>query len=226
MKLLQITATLLAIPAALVSATVPNSKRFDLTAPSHDLFRHKRLHNGPVQQGFAFDNTNARLFVAQRRDGAAENAGNLCITQLDFKCNKLGHMYLKGNGKYIAVFDLAAATKGDFSQPRANFQQPLVQPQTKAKNFPGYAAYGRYLYLLWSDSYEQSPTLNSQVAVVDMGTGQVVQGPVMTSAGKTLTFLEPEGMAVYRTASGQVRLFLSGKAGDRRANLFYKNVLV
>ncbi|KAK4137501.1 hypothetical protein BT67DRAFT_438761 [Trichocladium antarcticum] len=51
----------------------------------------------------------------------------------------------------------------------------------------------------------------------------------MTSAGKTLTFREPEGMAVYRTAAGQVRLFLgigSGTAGDRRSNLFYKNVLV
>jgi hypothetical protein len=309
MKFFQIAAALLAIPAALVSATVPNPKRFDLTAPSHDLFRHKRLHNGPVQQGFAFDNTNARLFVAQRRDGAAENAGNLCITQLDFKGNELGHMYLtgfghgvsfgaqavgkatylwveveanangygaklgrfkfvngatlsksskdikkftpikaanehtctidtvnnrlvvrynlKGQGKHIAVFDLAAATKGDFTKPLANFKQPL--PTTKAKNFQGYTAYGRYLYLLWGDSYEQSKTLNSQVAAVDMNTGKVVQGPVMTSAGKTLSFREPEGMAIYRTAAGQVRLFLgigSGEAGDRRSNLFYKNVLV
>ncbi|KAK4155280.1 putative major teichoic acid biosynthesis protein C [Chaetomidium leptoderma] len=302
-------AAFVALAASLVSAVVPNSPRFDLSKPSYDLFRHKTLHDDTVQQGFAFDNVNRRLFVAQRRNGATAASGDLCITQLDFSGKYLGHMHLTGfghgvsfgaqadgsatylwtevdankngygqqlarfkfvngktlsksssslkkykpvaagtehtcavdtvnnrlvvryqksGGKHIAVYSLAAATKGDFSAPLANFTQPL--PATKGKSFQGYTAYGRYLYLLWGDSYDASNgVLNSQVASVDMNTGRVTQGPVITRAGSTLSFREPEGMALYRTADGQVRLFMgfaSGKAGDRRSNLFYKNAMV
>ncbi|KXX76156.1 putative major teichoic acid biosynthesis protein C [Madurella mycetomatis] len=299
-----------AVVASLAAAVVPNSRRFDLSKPSYDLFRHKILHDDTVQQSFAFDNVNRRLFVAQRRNGADASSGNLCITQLDFSGKQVGYMHLKGfghgvafgaqasgsatylwtevganskgygkrlarfkfvngktisktstslqkftpvpaatehtcsvdtvnnrlvvryhlsgKGKYIAVYDLAAATKGDFSAPLANFKQPL--PETKAKNFQGYTAYGRYLYLLWGDSYDTSGgKVNSQVASVDMNTGKVVQGPLITKAGSTLSFREAEGLAIYKTAGGQVRLFLgfaSGKAGDRRSNLFYKNATV
>ncbi|KAL2179776.1 uncharacterized protein P884DRAFT_255991 [Thermothelomyces heterothallicus CBS 202.75] len=295
--------------SVVVSATVPSSARFDLSKPSYDLYRNKPLHDDTVQQGFAFDNVNRRLFVSQRKNGAGETSGDLCITQLDFSGNEVGHMYLtgfghgvsfgaqadgsatylwtevdandngygkqlarfkfasgktltkssselrkfkpvaaatehtcavdpvhnrlvvryhlEGSGKHIAVYDLAAATEGDFSSPLADFKQPL--PKTKGKNFQGYAAYGRYLYLLWGDSYDVSAELNSEVASVDMNTGEVVQGPLITKAGSTLSFREPEGLAIYKTAAGQVRLFLgfaSGKAGDRRSNLFYKNVTV
>ncbi|KAK4248964.1 hypothetical protein C7999DRAFT_13190 [Corynascus novoguineensis] len=298
------------VASAVVSAAaVPSSPRFDLSKPSYDLFRSKPLHDDTVQQGFAFDNVNRRLFVAQRKNGADDTSGDLAITQLDFSGKELGHMYLKGfghgvafgaqadgsatylwtevdantkgygkqlarfkftngktltnsssgikkfkpvaaatehtctidpvynrlvvryhlpdSGKHIAVYDLAKATKGDFSSPLANFKQPL--PKTKGKNFQGYAAYGKYLYLLWGDSYDVSSTLNSEVASVDMNTGKLVQGPLITKAGSTLSFREPEGLAIYKTAAGQVRLFLgfaSGKSGDRRSNLFYKNATV
>ncbi|KAK4038977.1 putative major teichoic acid biosynthesis protein C [Parachaetomium inaequale] len=303
-------AAFVALAASFVSAAVPNSPRFDLSKPSYDLFRNKPLHDDTVQQGFAFDNTNRRLFVSQRRNGATETSGDLCITQLDFSGKYLGHMHLTGfghgvsfgaqadgsatylwaevdankngygqrlarfkfvngatvskssttlkkyktvaaatehtcavdtvnnrlvvryntatDGKRIAVYDLAAATRGDFSAPLVDFKQPL--PKTEGKNFQGYTAYGRYLYLLWGDSYDASGgVLNSQVATVDMNTGKVVQGPVITRAGSTLKFREPEGMAIYRTAAGQVRLFMgfaSGDPGDRRSNLFYKNATV
>ncbi|GAB1317717.1 FacC-like extracellular signaling protein [Madurella fahalii] len=299
-----------AVIASLAAAVVPDSRRFDLSKPSYDLFRHKTLHDDTVQQSFAFDNVNRRLFVAQRRNGADAASGDLCITQLDFSGKQVGYMHLKGfghgvafgaqasgsatylwtevdanskgygkrlarfkftngktlsntssslqkftpvatatehtcsvdtvnnrlvvrynlsgKGKYIAVYDLAAATKGNFSAPLANFKQPL--PKTQAKNFQGYTAYGRYLYLLWGDSYDTSGgKVNSQLASVDMNTGKVVQGPLITKAGSTLSFREAEGLAIYKTAGGQVRLFLgfaSGKAGDRRSNLFYKNATV
>jgi hypothetical protein len=298
-----------AFAASLTAAAVANSPRFDLSKPSYDLFRDKPLHDDTVQQGFAFDNANRRLFVAQRRNDADETSGDLCITQLDFSGKTVGHMYLKGfghgvafgaqaegsktylwtevdankkgygtrlarfefvngatlsqtssslkkytpvasatehtcsvdtvhnrlvvryhtsDGKHIALYDLAAATEGNFSAPLANFKQPL--PKTKGKNFQGYTAYGRYLYLLWGDSYDASGgELNSELASVDMNNGKVVQGPLITRAGSTLTFREPEGLAIYRTAEGQVRLFIgfaSGKGGDRRSNLFYKNATV
>ncbi|KAJ5550819.1 hypothetical protein N7535_001241 [Penicillium sp. DV-2018c] len=292
-----------------VQATIPTSKRFDLSKPSYDLFRSKSLHDATVQQGFAFDNTNRRLFVAQRRDGSSETAGDLCITQLDFDGNYVGYMHLTGFGhgvsfgvqavgsasylwteveanangygkklarfkfasgttlsasssslkkftpvkgatehtcsvdpvnnrlvvrhqlngsKHIAVFDLDKATDGDFSAPLANFKHPSLK--TASSTFQGYAAYGQYIYLLYGTSYDASGgKVNSDVTAVNMNTGAVVQGPTLTKAGSTLTFREPEGLAIYKTAGGEVRLFLgfaSGKAGDRRSNLFYKNALV
>lgn len=292
-----------------VSADLPSSKRFDLTTPSYDLFRNKALQDSTVQQGFAFDNTNRRLFVAQRRDGSSETSGDLCITQLDFDGNYVGHMYLTGfghgvsfgaqaegsstylwteveansngygkklarfkftngstlsasssslkkfqpfsaatehtcsidpvnnrlivrynlsDGKHIAVFDLVKATNGDFTNPLANFKHPSVN--TKSATFQGYAAYGQYIYLLTGTSYYASGSVvNSEVTSVNMNTGAVMQGPTLTKAGSTLSFREPEGLAIYKTVAGEVRLFLgfaSGKAGDRRSNLFYKNVLI
>jgi len=291
------------------TAELPSSKRFDLSTPSYDLFRNKALQDSTVQQGFAFDNTNRRLFVSQRRDGSSETSGDLCITQLDFDGNYMGHMYLTGfghgvsfgaqaegsstylwtevdansngygknlarfkftngsklsastsslkkfrpiaaatehtcsidpvnnrlivrynlsSGKHIAVFDLANATNGDFTNPLANFKHPSVN--TKSDTFQGYAAYGQWIYLLTGNSYDVTGgVVNSEITSVDMNTAAVKQGPTLTKAGSTLSFREPEGLAIYETVGGEVRLFLgfaSGKAGDRRSNLFYKNVLV
>ncbi|KAJ5467791.1 hypothetical protein N7475_005543 [Penicillium sp. IBT 31633x] len=290
-------------------AALPTSKRFDLSKPSYDLFRSKSVHDVTVQQGFAFDNTNRRLFVAQRRDGSSETAGDLCITQLDFDGNYVGYMHLTGFGhgvsfgvqavgsssylwteveansngygkklarfkfssgttlsssssslkkfvpissatehtcsidsvnnrlivrhqlsgsKHIAVFDLDKATDGDFSNPLANFKHPSLN--TASSTFQGYAAYGQYIYLLYGNSYDVTDgKVNSDLTTVNMNTGSVVQGPTITKAGSTLVFREPEGLAIYKTAAGEVRLFLgfaSGKSGDRRSNLFYKNALV
>lgn len=285
-----------------------SSKRFELTEPSYDLFRSMSLHDVTVQQSFAFDNVNRRLFVAQRRDGSETTAGDLCITQLDFDGNYVGYMHLEGFGhgvsfaaeavdsstylwteidadsdgygtnltrfeftsgttlssetsdltriepipnatlytcsldpvnnnlivryelddsKHIAVFDLASAREDDFSSPLADFPQPSVD--VLAERFQGYAAYGQYLYMLYGDSYDiTGGEVNSQVASIDMNTGKVVEDPVLTKAGSTLSFREAEGLAIYQTADDEVRLFLgfaSGEAGDRRSNLFYKNSL-
>lgn len=290
-------------------ATIPTSQRFDLSKPSYDLFRSKSLHDTTVQQGFAFDNTNRRLFVAQRRDGSSETSGDLCITQLDFDGNYVGYMHLTSfghgvsfgaqavgsssylwteveansngygkklarfkfvsgttlsssssslekfvpitgatehtcsidpvnnrlivrhnlsDGKHIAVFNLDKATDGDFSSPLANFKHPSLD--TASATFQGYAAYGQYIYLLYGNSYDVTGgKVNSDVTTVNMNTGSVVQGPLITKAGSTLSFREPEGLAIYKTAAGEVRLFLgfaSGDSGDRRSNLFYKNALV
>lgn len=87
---------------------VAKSRYFDLSAPSYDLFRNKALQDGTVQQSFAFDNQNRRLFVAQLRNGSPALSGDLAITQLDFSGKKLGHMYLKGFGHGVAF-----AAQGD-----------------------------------------------------------------------------------------------------------------
>lgn len=90
--------------------------------------------------------------------------------------------YHLSDGKHIAVYNLADATKGDFSKPLANFKQPT--PTTLGTRFRGYTAYGQYLYLLTGDSYDDSGgKVNSEVTSVDMNGGTVKQGPVLTKAG-------------------------------------------
>ncbi|KAJ5774114.1 hypothetical protein N7457_009010 [Penicillium paradoxum] len=300
---------LLGINIQQAQAAIPTSKRFDLSEPSYDLWRGKSLHDVTIQQGFGFDNTNRRLFVSQRRDGASGTSGDLCITQLDFDGNYVGYMHLTGfghgvafgvqavgsatylwteveansngygkklarfkfssgttlsssssslkkyapisgateytcstdpvnnrlivrhhhsDGKHISVFDLDKATAGDFSSPLASFKQPSMN--TASSVLQGYAAFGQYIYFLYGESYDATGgVVNSDLTAVNMNTGSVVQGPTKTKAGSTLVFREPEGLAIYKTAGGEVRLFLgfaSGKAGDRRSNLFYKNALI
>ncbi|MFE9835209.1 teichoic acid biosynthesis protein C [Streptomyces sp. NPDC005551] len=136
--------------------------------------------------------------------------------------------YLLDGDRYISVHSLSAAASGDFSSPLSRFVMPTVS--TASSVFQGYTAYGQYLYVLTGTSYEANGNIvDSEVTAIDLNTGKVAQGPVLTQAGSTLSFREPEGMAVYRTVAGEVRLFLgfaSGEAGDRRSNLFYKNALV
>ncbi|MBB1254992.1 phage baseplate protein [Streptomyces alkaliterrae] len=289
------------------SAAVPSGRRFDLTKPSYDLFRHKQLHDVTVQQSFSFDNVNRRLFVAQLRGGQDGKLGNLCITRLDFSGNRLGWMHLNGFGhgvsfaaqgvggdtylwteveansngygrrlarfkwvngatlsasssaltkytpvsgatehtcaidpinnrllvryhkdgaKHLALYSISSAQSGNFGSPLARVRQPSI-PGT----MQGYTVYGPYAYFMVGNAYSAgnpSPG-NTYLSTVNLNTGKIVQGPTFTKAGSTLTFREPEGMAVYRTAAGEPRLFLgfaSGSAGDRRSNLFYKNALV
>jgi hypothetical protein len=288
------------------TALVPTSPRFDLTQPSYDLFRKRSLVQGTVMQSFTFDIVNRRLFVAQLRSGAASAAnGNLCVMQLDFAGNRLGHMFLNGFGHGVSIgvepvgatsflwtevdsvnsrgtrlarfpfrsgqtldrtssvlrkhrpipgadtvtcatdpvnerlvmryrlngafryaaYALADIRAGAYDRKLADIAQPAG-----LGTFQGYAVFGRYVYMLDGDSYSSSNPRpgNAHVSSVDLnGGGSFVRVP--TNAGGSLDYREPEGMAVYRTAAGQTRLFLgfaSGSTGARKANIFYKNVLV
>jgi len=81
---------------------VPTSARFDLAAPSYQLFRMKPLHESHhVMQSFAFDNVNRRLFVAQLQNGSSGD--DLCISRLSFDGTLLGHMHLDGAGHGVSI---------------------------------------------------------------------------------------------------------------------------
>ncbi|MFF9011548.1 teichoic acid biosynthesis protein C [Streptomyces sp. NPDC014870] len=290
------------------AAAVTATKRFDLTQPSHDLFRSKDTHGARVQQSFAFDWENKFLFVATKRTGSTEADGDLCINKMDFDGNYLSYMHLNGfghgvafaalpsgsdtelwiecaantggygtalapirytadttlgspaasaayrpisgateytcsvdpvyrrmivryhtsSGKRIAVYPLSAFETRDFGGPLVDFKQPTI-PGTPQ----GYTLYGSYMYYLTGDAYPKPGTPvgdgNSYLTSIDINTGTVEQGPVLTKAGSTLHFREPEGLAIYRTDAGEARLFLgfaTGEDGDRRSSIFYKNVLV
>ncbi|MFF5264446.1 teichoic acid biosynthesis protein C [Actinomadura viridis] len=295
-------------PASARAAGLPDSQRFDLTEPSYDLFRHKKLVNTTVQQSFGFDIPNKRLFVAQLKNGSSSDAnGDLAISRLDFSGNLKGHMYLKGFGHGVSIgvepsgtatylwvevdpegssargtrlarfkfvdgqtltntssaltkYRPVAGSTGvsatidpvnkrlamryktsgwriavyDLADIKAKRYDPLVdvaQPSQGGETFQGYALYGRYFYTLYGTAYSDDNPVpgNSRLSTIDLNTGQRVAGPTLTKAGGTLTHREPEGLAIYRTDGGQMRLFLgfaSGARGERRSNLFYKNVLI
>lgn len=297
--------------AAVTKAAVPASQRFDISKESHDLWRNKSLHQKTVMQSFTFDNVNKRLFVAQVRDRSGANAaGDLCVTQLDFAGNEVGHMFLNGfghavsigvepsgsasilwleTGPIITVGDPPSArgtrlgrvpfTDGldlDWTSPRVEKHAPItgvdcvtcatdpvnnrlaMRYRTSDKTFrvalydladvrsgvytkladiappgsgtfQGYTIFGEYLYMLDGDAYDDKtnpPPGNAHVSCVSFNGGDPIRVP--TNAGGSLTYREPEGMAVYRTDAGEPRLFLGFASGDgpRFANLFYKNVLI
>ncbi|MFJ6695295.1 teichoic acid biosynthesis protein C [Streptomyces sp. NPDC091272] len=294
--------------ARTASAAVAATKRFDLTQPSYDLFRSANTHGPRVQQSFAFDWVNKFLFIATKRDGSPESAGDLCINKMDFDGNYLSYMHLNGfghgvafaalpsgsgtelwiecaansngygaalapirytanttlgspaasaayrpisgateytcsvdpvyrrmivryhtsAGKRIAVYPLTAFETRSFGTPLADFAQPAI-----AGTAQGYALYGSYMYHLTGNAYPGNGTPvgdgNTYVTSVDINTGAVKQGPVLSKAGSTLHFREPEGLAIYRTDAGEARLFIgfaTGVEGDRRSSIFYKKALV
>jgi hypothetical protein len=298
----------LGVGAQTASAAVPATQRFDLTQPSYDLFRSKNTHGPRVQQSFAFDWVNKYLFVATKRDGSPESAGDLCINKMDFDGNYISYMHLNGfghgvafaalpkgsgtelwiecdandngygqalapvmftpdttlnspaasaayrpisgateytcsvdpvyqrmivryhtsAGKRIAVFPLSAFTTRSFGTPLVDFAPPSISGTPQ-----GYALYGSYMYFLTGDAYPGDGTPsgdgNTYVSSIDINTGALKQGPVLTKAGSTLFFREPEGLAIYRTDAGEARLFIgfaTGEEGDRRSSIFYKNALI
>ncbi|REE95831.1 teichoic acid biosynthesis protein C [Thermomonospora umbrina] len=290
------------------AARLPDSQRFDLTEPSHELFRHRRLRDGTVMQSFGFDLRNRRLFAAQVARGPfSDHRGDLTINRLDHAGRLKGHMRLRGFGhgvaigvepsgsatylwvevdphpasdsargtrlarfKYVdgatlendspalakhrpipgitgvtatidpvnnrlamrykkgnwrvAVYNLADVKARRYDRRLAD----VALPSQGGETFQGYALYGRYLYTFHGNEYgeENPPPGNARLSTIDLNTGRRVAGPTLTKAGRSLTHREPEGLAVYRTGRGEVRLFLgiaSGRVGHRRANLFYKD---
>ncbi|WP_406835394.1 teichoic acid biosynthesis protein C [Streptomyces sp. AHU1] len=136
--------------------------------------------------------------------------------------------YHTSAGKRIAVYPLSDFQTGNIGSPLVDFKQPTIDGTAQ-----GYALYGSYMYFLTGDHYPGDGTPvgdgNTYVTSIDINTGTVKQGPTLTKAGSTLTWREPEGLAIYRTDAGEARLFIgfaTGEEGDRRSSIFYKNALI
>jgi hypothetical protein len=143
--------------------------------------------------------------------------------------NRLVMRYNNGSQFRFAVYDLADVANGDYSNRLADIAQP-----SGLGTFQGYTMYGSYLYLYDGEAYGTTNPAppdgdgNTYVTSVDVNTGAVVQR-FLSKAGSTLSYREPEGMAIYQTVAGETRLFLgfaSGATGSRQCNMFYKNALV
>ena len=154
--------------------------------------------------------------------------GSVFTPAVDQRYGRLGVRYQVSDGLHINVYSLAAARTGDFSTVLASFKQPAL---TSGIDFQGWALYGAYAYLYEGEAYPGAPDPADSTAKLwcyDINSGQLVDS-FATLAGQSLTYREPEGMAVYGSTDATARLyfgFASGVVGDRRANLFYRNELL
>jgi len=181
--------------------------------------RGTRLARFPFVAGTTLDHASTGL---EKHQPIAGIDAVTCAT--DPVNERLVMRYRTGGAFRYAVYTLADLRAGAYDRRLADLAQP-----SGMGTFQGYAVYGEYLYLLDGEAYSStnpSPG-NAHVSGISLNGGPVTRVP--TNAGTSLTYREPEGMAVYRTVAGETRLFLgfaSGEAGHRRANIFYKNVLV
>jgi hypothetical protein len=153
--------------------------------------------------------------------------GSVFTPAVDQRYGRLGVRHSLSDGMHINVYSLAAAAAGDYSTVLASFKQPAL---TSGIDFQGWALYGSYAYFWEGEAYPGAPDetkANSKLWCYDINAGTLVDS-FLTLAGKSLTYREAEGMAVYGSTDATARLyfgFASGLTGDRRANLFYRNDL-
>jgi len=156
------------------------------------------------------------------------SSGSVFTPAVDQRFNQLGVRHSLSDGMHINIYSLTAARSGDFSTVLASFKQPALTPGI---DFQGWALYGSYAYFWEGEAYPGEPDetqATSKMWCYDINAGQLVDS-FLTLAGKSLTYREPEGMAVYGSTDATARLyfgFASGVTGDRRANLFYRNDLI
>jgi hypothetical protein len=132
---------------------------------------------------------------------------------------------VKGKPRY-RIWDLDAFVARDYDNPVADIAQPDAHPDPKIP-FQGYALYGDHIYQLAGTAYdaETNPPAkfgNTYLSSIDITTGKLVQR-LRTEAGRSLTYREPEGVAVR--CKGGVGVFLgfaSGDAAERRFSLYCK----
>ncbi|MFD0679285.1 MULTISPECIES: phage baseplate protein [unclassified Paenibacillus] len=119
---------------------------------------------------------------------------------------------------------------------KQNNYTPLADvPQPTVGTFQGFASYGGYLYLLEGTAYgtngSVAPVGNTYITAVELKTGEVIDKQLMT-AGDTLTFREPEGLAIHLPDSkhphkAQLSFgFASNFTPNRLANIYYLDRLL
>ncbi|MGW0435814.1 phage baseplate protein [Micromonospora sp. NPDC003197] len=152
---------------------------------------------------------------------------------VDFAYGQLIVRYSLGGRMRISAYDLTAFKSGNYT-PIATVDQPDVVAENRP--FQGYTSFGRYLYLLEGSAYGTYDSTvanqgNTYLTTVDFSTGAVVQR-AWSKAAYSLSFREPEGMAVQLTNPADLstaRLcfgFASGVSGARLASIYYKDLLI
>jgi hypothetical protein len=124
-----------------------------------------------------------------------------------------------------ALYDLDQATAGTFVPIYDVPQVGVADTET----FQGFTVLGDYAYQMTGTAYTDesgsnppSGHGNTYVSSIDLTTGALVQR-FRTEAAYSLTYREPEGMAVQLTSPRRLCMgFASGTSGARMASIYYK----
>lgn len=155
------------------------------------------------------------------------STNNTCT--IDPTTNRLIVRYFVSGHPMYRVYELSDVRARNYT-PLVEVPEPYIVGNEQP--FQGYAAIGRFLYLLEGSNYGSPgsvyPDGNTHITCVDLNTGALVDRQ-LTRAGKTLSYREPEGMGVHLPTLSDpstARLcfgFASGASGARRASIFYKD---
>jgi hypothetical protein len=133
----------------------------------------------------------------------------------------------KANKPRYRIWDLDAFTARDYDSPIADVAQVGAHPDAKIP-FQGYALHRDTVYQLAGTAYNTTTNPfakrgNAYASSIDITTGKLLQQQ-RTEAGYTLTYREPEGVAVRGASDPKVYLgFGSGEAGARHFSIFVKD---
>jgi hypothetical protein len=133
--------------------------------------------------------------------------------------------YRSGGVARYALYDLAEATAGRFTSLYDVPQVGIAADET----FQGFALLGDYAYQMTGTAYTDesgsnppSGHGNTYVSCIELRAGALVQRS-RTEAAYSLTYREPEGLAIQLTSPYRLRMgFASGASGARRYSVYYK----
>lgn len=167
---------------------------------------------------FANGATRTAADVAIRKPVAhsTNNQPTVCMAS-----KRIAIRYRLANQPRYRVWDLDAFVARDYSAPVADLAQTGTHPDPSVP-FQGYALDGDFLYQLAGSAYDSTTNPpakhgNTYVSCLDIRTGALVQRS-RTEAGYTLTYREPEGLAVRRKPG--TRLYMGFASGATGARLF------
>lgn len=167
---------------------------------------------------FANGATRTAADVAIRKPVAhsTNNQPTVCMAS-----KRIAIRYRLANQPRYRVWDLDAFVARDYATPVADLAQTGTHPDPSVP-FQGYALDGDFLYQLAGSAYDSTTNPpakhgNTYVSCLDIRTGALVQRS-RTEAGYTLTYREPEGLAVRRKPG--TRLYMGFASGATGARLF------
>lgn len=152
---------------------------------------------------------------------STNNQPSVCMAS-----KRIAVRYRMDNKPRYRVWDLDAFVDRDSGKPVADLAQTGAHPDPKIP-FQGYALHGDHLYQLAGTAYDDTTNPpaqhgNAYLSCLDIHTGALLQQQ-RTEAGRTLTYREPEGVAVRRSPGTRLCVgFACGDAGAREFSLFYK----
>jgi len=205
--------------------------------------RGQRLARFPFESGTVLDATSPALVKHTPVPGSTVNTASI-----DPVYGRLIHRYSLGTGVvHYRVHDLNLARYGVWDRPLAEIDEPTILVDTATYGHPtfqGYAAVGRYLYLLHGDAYGSTETIDGQevvisqpgvgntfVSSVDLTTGTIVDTR-STKAASSLEYREPEGLGIHVPDIRQPDVFrlgigfASGPMHARLATIYGKDLLI